>query len=251
MIGFGIGKLLCVPTADATGTAIATNVATPVQLGTLQDVSVDLSFEPKMLYGNKQFPVAVGRGKGKLGFKAKTGEIDGAVLGSLFFGQTPGVSQLAAAIDVTGAIPTTPFQITPTVPGSGTWVADLGVYFSATGVQLKRVASAPTTGQYSVSAGVYTFAAADTGLGVVFNFEYTAASGGQSFQMTNQLMGYAPTFSALLVTPYLGKKMVLKFNSCISSKFSIPLKNEDFVIPDFDADAFADSSGNLGYMCLV
>lgn len=251
MISFGAGKLLCVPLTDQTGTAVSN--PTPVQLGVLQDVAVDLSFEMKMLYGEKQFPVAVGRGKGKLGFKAKIGRIDGKVLGSLFLGQTGAATQKAAVVDFAATIPTTPFQVTITPPSSGTFVADLGVYFVATGVQLTRVASSPATGQYSVNAGtgVYTFAAADTGLGVLINYEYTAAAGGESFAMSNQLMGYAPQFSALLYAPYQGKKLVMKLNACISSKLSLPFKNDDFTVPDFDADAFADSAGNLGYICLV
>jgi hypothetical protein len=249
MITFGAGKLLCVPLLDSTGAAV-TN-PTPVQLGVLQDVAVDLSFETKMLYGEKQFPVAVGRGKGKLGFKAKIGKIDGKVLGSLFFGLASSAAQRAAVVDFAATVPGSPYQVTVSPPGSGTFVADLGVYNAATGVQLTRVASAPATGQYSVAAGVYTFAAADTTNGVLINYEYTAAAGGESFVMTNQLMGYSPTFSALLYAPYQGKKLVLKFNSCISSKLALPLKNDDFMVPDFDADAFADAAGNLGYMCLA
>ena len=43
-----------------------------------------------------------------------------------------------------------------------------------------EVASGPTTGQYSVSAGVYTFAAADTLLGVLISYTYKIAfSAGQ------------------------------------------------------------------------
>ncbi|MFH4180992.1 hypothetical protein WDA55_23325, partial [Acinetobacter baumannii] len=54
--------------------------------------------------------------------------------------------------------------VTPVVPNSGTFVKDLGVT-DAIAIPLKRVASAPATGQYSVDAatGAYTFAAADVG----------------------------------------------------------------------------------------
>lgn len=248
---FGAGRLMAVPLLDGSG-ATVTN-PTPVQIGTLQDVAVDLSFENKMLYGNKQFPVAVGRGKGKIGFKAKTGVIAGGVLGSLLFGQTSSAARKAALVDYAAAVPTTPFQVTPTIPGSGTFVADLGVFNASTGAQLTRVASAPTTGQYSVNTGtgVYTFASADTGVSVLINLEYSAAAGGETYNISNQLMGYAPAFSALLYAPFQSRTLVLKFNQCISSKFSLPFKNDDFAIPDFDADAFADSAGNLGYICQV
>lgn len=244
---FGAGRLMAIPTIDSAGAAV-TN-PTPVQIGTLQDVAVDLSFENKMLYGNKQFPVAVGRGKGKIGFKAKTGVIDGKVLGSLLFGITSSAAKKAAVVDFAATVPTTPFQVTIAPPGGGTFVADLGVYNATTGTQLTRVASAPATGQYSLAGAVYTFAAADTGLAALFNYEYSAASGGETFAITNQLMGYAPAFSTLMYAPFQGKILVLKLNQCISSKFNLPFKNDDFTIPDFDADAFADTAGNIGYIC--
>lgn len=66
-----------------------------------------------------------------------------------------------------------PYTVTPTVPGSGVWSADAGVSYASTGVQLTPVASGPTVGQYSVSAGVYTFAAADEGAALLISFLYT------------------------------------------------------------------------------
>ena len=53
MINFGSGKLIAVPTNLADGTAIAN--PTPVILGTMQDVSLDLSVEMKTLYGSKRY----------------------------------------------------------------------------------------------------------------------------------------------------------------------------------------------------
>lgn len=52
----------------------------------------------------------------------------------------------------------------------GTWGQDDGLTIA--GVAGIPVASAPTTGQYSVSAGVYTFAAADAGKTVVLNYSF-------------------------------------------------------------------------------
>jgi hypothetical protein len=69
----------------------------------------------------------------------------------------------------TVTIPTTPYQITA-LQANGTWGQDDGLTIA--GVAGVPVASAPTTGQYSVSAGVYTFAAADTGKAVVLNYSY-------------------------------------------------------------------------------
>ena len=88
MINFGAGKLIATPTMDATGNAVAN--PTPVTVAVLQDVSVDFDYETKTLHGSQQFPVAVGRGKGKITWKAKSGDFSGSMLGSLFLGQAHG-----------------------------------------------------------------------------------------------------------------------------------------------------------------
>ena len=251
MIIFGAGKLIAVPTNLADGSAIAN--PTPVVLGTMQDISLDLSVEMKSLYGSKRYPIAIGQGKGKTEIKAKYAEINGGILGSLFFGKASTVGIKAAVFDSAGTIPGTPYQLTITPPSSGTFVADMGVTFSSTGVQLTRVASAPAANQYAVntSTGVYTFAAADTAKAGLISYEYSAAAGGEVWTLTNDTMGATPAFSLLLQTSYDSKTLVCKLNKAVSGKLNLPLKNEDFAIYDFEAEAFADSAGNLGYLCLI
>lgn len=251
MINFGTGKLIAIPTHLADGTAIA--VPTPVILGSLQDISLDLSVEMKSLYGSKRYPIAVGQGKGKTEVNAKYAEINGAILGSLFFGKAATAGIKAAVIDSAATIPATPGPYTLTVvpPHSGTFVADMGVVSVATGEQFTRVASSPATGQYSVSAGgEYTFASADQGAAVLLSYEYSASTGGQVWTMTNETMGTAPSFSLLLQNGYDGKSMVCKLNRCVSGKLALPFKSDDFAVYDFDAEAFADAAGNLGYICM-
>lgn len=252
MYNFGAGKLIAVPKKDYLGNDIAN--PTPVVLGALQDVSIDLSVELKTLYGANRYPLAVGQGKAKPDIKAKYADINGGALGSLFFGKTASAGIKAAAIDVAGTVPAaTTYTITPTVPGTGTYVSDLGVLNSNTGVQMTRVASAPATGQYSVNTGtgVYTFAAADANLPVKISFEYTATSTtGQVYQITNDIMGYTPAFSILLQSSYQGKTLVVKFTNAVSGKLSLPLKNDDFTISDFEATAFDDGAGSIGYVAL-
>jgi hypothetical protein len=243
MFIFGAGNLYGVPISDAAGNAIAN--PTPIKFGTLQNVSLDISFENKTLYGQNQFPVAVGRGKGKISGKAQFAGLNGATINSLFFGQTLSTGITAVYSDVTGSvIPGTPYQVTPTVPLSGTWSRDLGVVMN--GVPMTRVASAPATGQYSVAAGVYTFAAADTTKTVFIDYEYTATSTtAPQGIVTNQLMGYAPSFLAELTTPYAGKQLTVTLFNCISSKLTLATKQDDFMVPEFDFDAFANSSNQV------
>lgn len=250
MINFGAGKLIAVPTNLADGSAIA--VPTPVILGTMQDVSIDMSVEMKTLYGSKRYPIAVGQGKGKIALKSKYAEIDGKIMGSLFYGKQAAAGIKAGVFDFAASIPaSSPYTITVAPPNSGTFVTDMGVMFAATGVQLNRVASAPAAGQYSVSAGVYTFAAADAGKAVALSYEYSATSTtGEVFTISNDTMGYTPSFTLLLQNGYDGKNLVMKLNRCVSGKLNLPLKNDDFALYDFEAEAFADAAGNLGYICL-
>lgn len=247
---FGAGVLWGTPLTDSSGAAIA--VPTPVQFGALQDVSVDISFDMKLLHGPNQFPLIAARGKGKISGKAKSAELNGALLNSMIFGQTKAFGVISDVWATSGvAIPTTPFQITVVPPSSGTWSRDLGVE-NASGVPMTRVSAAPATGQYSVAAGVYTFAAADVGLLVFINYQYTA-TGATSPKSTvaNVAMGAAPTFMADLYMPFSGKTLILTLNACVATKFSLGTKLDDFMIPETDFEAYADASGNVGTWALT
>ena len=59
---FGSGSLFATPIGGNQGAN-----PTPIQFGTLQDVSLDVSFAMKELYGQNQFAEQVARGKGKIG----------------------------------------------------------------------------------------------------------------------------------------------------------------------------------------
>jgi hypothetical protein len=111
---------------------------------------------------------------------------------------------------------------------------------------MTRVASAPATGQYSVAAGIYTFAAADTGLIVFIDYQYTFTSTiAKKSTVLNVPMGNIPTFRTEVQTSYQGKQFVLTFPQCVGSKLAFATKLDDFMIPEFDIEAFADASGNV------
>jgi hypothetical protein len=248
---FGAGVLFGTPLTNAQGQAVQ---ASPVQFGALQDVSLDISFDTKMLYGSNQFPLAVGRGKGKISGKAAFAQMNGSLLNNLLFGQTLNPNVINDYYDTTGtAIPGTPYTITPVTSYASllsggttpTFVADLGVRNSS-GVPLTVVASGPTTGQYSVSGGVYTFAAADTGTTVFISFQYTATSAtARQSTVQNVLMGYAPSFACDLYMPYNGKQLIVHLFNCLSTKLTIATKLDDFTIPSFDFEAFANGAGQV------
>ena len=128
---------------------------------------------------------------------------------------------------------------------AATFLDDLGVTYAATGLSLTRVASAPTQGQYSVAAGVYTFASTDEGAAVQLNYLYTSATGSK-LVLTNQLMGQGPTFKIRLFQTYNGRNAVYEFNQAQSTKLSLDFKNEDWTVPELDFSLFTDASNTLG-----
>lgn len=243
---FGAGSIWATPLVDAYGNTITNG--TPIQLLTSQEISMDESFENKKLYGQNQFPVDVGRGKGNLTVKAKFAQVNALAISSVYFGQTLTTGLESVVNDVVGAtIPTTPFTITPTIPGSGTWAGDLGVR-DAAGLPMTKVASGPATGQYSVSAGVYTFAAADTGKKVFISFRYTATVVGASKMTVQNLpMGSAPIVDITCFWKKNGKDFFTRYPNAIATKLGWQSKQDDYMVPEIEFEAFADAAGNVMY----
>lgn len=236
---FGSGSLY------ATNTDVANS--TPHLFGTLQDVNLDISFTLKELYGRKQFPDDIARGKGKITGKASAANINGSLFNDLFFGQTLTTgSQVLVVNDESGNVGVTPFTVT--VANAAAFREDLGVKFHTTGAPLTKVASAPAVGQYSVNVatGVYSFNSGDTNKLVDISYDYTAGgTQGVKLVVANQFMGAAPHFKAVLNTVYNGQQCNILLNNCISSKLTFVTKSEDYVIPELDFSAFADASGNI------
>ncbi|AEV24621.1 hypothetical protein Dsui_0201 [Azospira oryzae PS] len=241
---FGAGDFFAVPLTDAQGNAISN--PTPIQIGAMQEMSLDFAGELKELYGQKQFALSVARGKVKTTGKFKGAQIHGAALNSLFFGTgvTAGTMHAINTDGVGALIPASPYQITVTPPSSGTFVEDLGV-LDSNAVPMTRVASAPATGQYSVSAGVYTFAAADTGKKVFINYRYSySLTTAKRISLNNVAMGQAPAFKAYMQTTFNGKRALVILESVVSTKLQLlSTKIDDYSVPSVDFSANADSSG--------
>jgi hypothetical protein len=241
---FGSGAMWGTPLTDSQGNAIAN--PTPVRFGIAQEITMDVEFSTKELYGTLQFPVAIGRGTAKVSGSIKNAQINGRNWASLFFGQPLSEGIFSDFLDTIGTvIPATPFEITPTPPSSGVWAADLGV-LDSNGNPLQVVASGPVTGQYSVAAGVYTFATADTGKRVFINYQYTATSTTAPLQnITSQPLGYTPTFALDVYVPYNGSSLTVHLFQVVASKLSLQTKLDDFIIPSMDYEAFANASNQV------
>ena len=241
---FGSGTLFATPLATIGNPAAN---PTPTQFGTLQDVSLDISFDTKELYGMYQFPDMIARGKGKIAGKAKFAKINGKQLNDLFFGQSVAPGQTLANLDFASAVPANPgpYTVTITPPNSGTFVEDLGVRYASTGEPLTRVASGPAQGQYSQSGAVYTFASADQTAQILISYVYSVAAAGVTVAVSNQLMGFAPNFSCVLRELFNSQQTNVKLYACIASKLTRATKQDDFLIQEFDFSAFANSAGKV------
>jgi hypothetical protein len=254
-LAFGAGALW----AERTDVQIGTTGGNGAQqFGTLQDVAIDFDWTTKELYGQNQFPVAIGRGQAKITGKAKLAQIESILYSDIFFGTAASAAagQRTVALREAATIPGTPYQVT--VANSSNYVDDLGVFFASSGLPMKRVASAPATGQYTVNyaTGVYTFAAADTTKAVVINYVYNITSTGTLITISNTLMGYIPSFKATFYQTYTvpggsAESLMLRLNACTSNKLAIPTKLDDWMIHEMDFMAFADSSGTVGYLSTV
>jgi hypothetical protein len=242
MFSFGSGVLIGTPN---------TANPTPINFGLIQSCDLDVSQSVKELYGQYQFPVAIGAGQRKLTGKAKMARISGMALGSLFFGVVPSAGSTISQYGESHACPATPFTVLIAPPNTGTFVADLGVVNAATGLPLTEVTGTPTAGQYNVapSTGTYLFSTADhtSGVTVLISYTYSVSAAGEKIAVANALIGPAVNFSANLFTadPTTGNQFSVWLYSCVASKLSFGTKLEDFTIPELDFSCFANAAGQV------
>lgn len=236
--GFGSGVMY--------GRIQGTSAPTPVRLGGLQGVTLDINFSIKELFGQYQFPIALGRGTGKINGKADYAQINAQAWNDLFFGlSNPATGSIVT--EVAGAYTVTSNAVNVTNNGTK-FVQDMGVVLASDGTVFTRVANTPIGYQYTCneSNGQYAFNSSQNNAAVLISYTWNDTANGKKISITNQLLGNAPTFSAVFTETFNGKKLTFVLNSCMSSKLSLATKLEDFLIPSFDFQAFADSGNAIG-----
>jgi hypothetical protein len=233
---FGAGSLWNIP---------GTTNPTPSRLGALQQAGVDFNANTVNLFGSYQFPLASARGTVKIDGTGKFAQLNGHLLNDVFFSNSSLATGTQVVVDLeAGAIPGS-VAYTVTVAGSATWTTDLGVIDAINGTPYVRVSAVAAAGQYSVSAGVYTFYVDDKSKNVLISYIKTAVTG-ETLTMGNALMGVAAAFKAVLMQSYNAQQHVLTLNKAIAAKFSLQTALEDFAKPDFTFGAFSDSSNTIG-----
>jgi hypothetical protein len=235
MYVFGSGVLIGTPSGGS-----------PINFGLAQEVTLNIATTTKPLFGQNNFPVAIGSGTRKMSGKAKLARISGQALGNLFFGISPGVGGVLTQFGETTSVPAvSPFTYTTTF--HATFVADQGVVYAATGLPMKAVASSPSVGQYTVAAGVYTFSTADAAAAVLISYSYSVTGSGESIAVVSQPIGPSITFSANLFAtdPTTGKQFSLLLYNCVAEKLAFGTKLEDFMMPELDFQCFANAAGQV------
>lgn len=240
LAAFGPGILICTRT-DAQGT--------PINVGYAQEFSIDLAGTTKQLFGQNQFPLVAARSTIKATGKFKAATVSGTALNQAFFGQTISTSGMIAW--VVGSTHTV--GGTSTSFSTGNFDTDLGITYSTTGIPFQRLStgSSPAAGQYTVSNAsgteTYTFAAGDSGANLKVTYTTTTATG-SNLLVTNQPIGFSPTFQLDYYTNLnqpTAKPFVVRCYQAIASKAAMAFKLEDFMMPEFDFDLFANNAGQL------
>jgi hypothetical protein len=235
MYVFGSGVLIGTPSGGS-----------PINFGLAQEVTLNIATTTKPLFGQNNFPVAIGSGTRKMSGKAKLARISGQALGNLFFGISPGAGGVQTQFGETTSVPAvSPFTYSTVF--HSTFVADQGVVYATTGLPMKAVAASPTVGQYTVAAGVYTFSSADAGAAVLISYSYSVTGSGESIAVVSQPIGPSITFSANLFAtdPTTGKQFSLLLYNCVAEKLAFGTKLEDFMLPELDFQCFANAAGQV------
>lgn len=259
---FGPGILILTRTDISPGIAI--------NVGYVQEFSLDFTGTTKQLYGQNQFALVAARATIKATGKMKNAVLSGLAMNACFYGNTfstaaqtasaPGVYSWVVGSTITlSTVSTAATQI----GSSATFDADLGITYAQTGLPLQRVSTGnEATGKYSVtsgSPGLYNFAAGDTtggpagGNPIKVTYTQFGSTGSStlaqnSLLVTNQIIGNTPTFQLDYYTnlnqPSLSP-FAFRLYQCIASKHVMAFKLEDFMLPEFDFDIFANNAGQV------
>jgi hypothetical protein len=218
---------------------------TPMRAYVPQDQSIDFKLSTKSLVGENRLPVAVAAGDMSVTGKVTMGANSARLFADLMFAIGSTTGSIIEQDYEAGTVPASS-TYTVTVANSSTWTTDLGVVLAADGTVFTRVASAPAAGQYSVAAGVYTFAVADASKNVKISYLYTSSTVGEKLTITNSLQGPAGAFTGIMVFPYGSDQDVLTLNNCIPNDAGISTKQGDYAKPSFGFMASTDASDTLG-----
>ena len=260
MFNFGAGRARVIPAGGGL----------PIELGVVQNASVELKVDLKELRGAYRYPIAVADGKGTAMGKIQFHQFWPSGLAAIMSGtQSTGAPQ--AAIAETGTVPAVTTFIVTLANGAtmvvGSEIVTVIVsgspvfYTRATAGQEAAATTAnPTGGKYSITnAGVMTFVVGDASRTVQTTYLYTpsVATANVGVALAQVGMNAAPTFQLTLIgtgkNVYTNQpqQFITQFNQVLAPSLKLDFKLDDFTTIDLDYQAFIDASGNLGSFYLV
>jgi hypothetical protein len=220
----------------------------PTQLAVIKSWTLDLSQDMLDLRGSSLDLLDTLPVKRTVKGKLSLNDFSTTLVGAVTSGTTISAGVTLGALE-TSAVPATPYQIT--VTNSAQFVKDLGVIDYTSAKELTNVASTPATGQYSYSAGVYTFAAADTTHSMGISYSYTVAASGKTVQVAAANAGVASTTYALHVYGSAGGKSYgFYLPSVRIPNLSLSMSPDQWSDVSCDFTAFLDSNNKLFYAYL-
>ncbi len=224
-----------------------TDTATPlaINVGSAQEMSLEVKGNTKALYGTQQFALAVARGTVKVTGKIKAALLSGLAWNSCFFGNSFTAGYDHYYLNEAHTVASTTQAVTNATGG----IVDLGVTYASNGLPLQRVATVSAAGTYSVvqSTGVYTFNASDE---VALNFNYSnfSSASGQQLNVVNQQIGVNPTFQLDYYTNLnqpSSKPFGARLFSCVADGLTLASKLEDFIMPELSFEVFANNANQV------
>jgi hypothetical protein len=249
-IEFGSAWLFCLPNG---GNQVA--APQPVFPLTVQDVAVETKGKLEELRGQYQWPDDTALGDKSGTFKFGIGRKDWYLFNQIYFSDTVISGGVTVVPNQLNSVPaTTSYVVTPTLPATGVYVADLGVIYASGANVGKRLqeqtGSLTQAGQYqvNVSTGVYTFDSADASAQVYISFSCTVTSG-STYEANNQIMGYGPQCELFLVDAYqptAGVNNCLQvFAAKVSDVGNVGGKRSGYAMPEISGQFYANSSGQV------
>lgn len=225
---------------------------TPIRFNTVQDMSLTFKRKIEELFGEGQLADDIGSGSMSVTGKITTGGSNARIGADALFGNAGSLATLVKEADAeSGTVAaTTPYIVT--VANSETWTQDLGVLDVATGNRMVRVSSAPVAAvSYTVSAGVYTFAAGDEGALKKIWYLYTVSSAGEQVALTNVKQGKVGLSGIVLVFPWTPpggteEQDIVQLNACLFSDYELSTKMEAYGKPPISFTAGCDNTGSMG-----
>ena len=237
------------PTFGAGRIILSANVTnpTPIRAATPQSQSVDFKRKTESLVGENMLPEAVAAGEMEIAGKVEYAKAVARIMADLMFGDGSSTGSYNLANQEAGTVgATTPYHYSPV--NVATFIADGGVKNATTGAIYACVAPGSEVAgkSYSVSAGIYQFAATDASANILVSYVYSISTAGETISLLNQMQGPGTSFQAVHTFLWGAEQDMIILNSCVASANSIAAKKSGFGTNSLDYVAGVNSSGVLG-----